>query len=272
MLRPIENVKLSHMNDGRKAPEYPPETTGMRWLPLAEVERLIGKRERNARYWLERHRIPAHGDRPRLFSEEAILAKLTELGQRHRKPPEYPPESAGTSSELIEAAYRVAGEPAAAVALVPLAAMVDQVRGLTDRLAELARRNEDLALEVGTLRERQVWHEGQLKEKDQTIVTQADQLAELTRRAQEVEAAAPVPHQEEETTPERIAAAAFVRRVDAYLARQAENDAKVGIRRSGAKMASHWWATAERLATQPADPPPPPSTRGERLRAWLRGE
>src|SRR4051794_26076389 len=76
------------MNAERKAPEYPaehvPEATGMRWIPIAEVEVLIGKRERNARYWLERHAIPARGERPRLFAEAAIVAKLAELRQTHR--------------------------------------------------------------------------------------------------------------------------------------------------------------------------------------------
>jgi cell division protein FtsB len=37
---------------------------------------------------------------------------------------------------------------------VPLDTMLDQVRGLGDQLAALAGRNEELALEVGALRER----------------------------------------------------------------------------------------------------------------------
>ncbi len=184
------------MNDERKAPdippEYPPESTGIRWLPIAEVEGLIGKKERNARYWLERHAIPSRGDRPKLFSQEAIRAKLAELGEPHRNAPGhipettgipsgYPPERTGTYSEPIEAAYRVAGEGVAEIALVPLATMVEELRGLADQLAELARRNEGLALEVGQLRERQVGHEGQLAAKDETIV-------ELRRRAEQAEA------------------------------------------------------------------------------------
>ena len=84
------------MYDERKPPEYPPEhtpeTTGMRWLSIAEVEGLIGKKERNARYWLDRYEIPSRGERPKLFSEEAIVAKLVELGQPYRKSPEAPPE------------------------------------------------------------------------------------------------------------------------------------------------------------------------------------
>lgn len=64
---------------------------------------------------------------------------------------------------------------------MPLATMVEELRGLADQLAELARRNEGLALEVGTLRERQAGHEVLLAAKDETI-------AELRRRAEAVEA------------------------------------------------------------------------------------
>lgn len=172
------------MDDERKPPEYPPEhapeTTGTRWLPIAEVEALIGKRERNARYWLERHNIPVWGERPKVWSERAIFIELAALGQAGRKPPahaperppEYPPEATGTSTEPIEAAYRVAGEEPP-VALVPLATMVEELRGLADQLADLARRNEGLALEVGQLRER--------------TAGQAETIAELRRRAEVAE-------------------------------------------------------------------------------------
>ncbi len=198
------------MNDERKAPEtppeYSPETTETRWLPVNDVEELIGKKERNARYWLARHSIASRGDRPKLFSEQAIRDKLTELGRNYRKiperipestgiSPEYPPEIVGTYSEPIEAVYRVAGEAAAEVALVPLATMVEELRGLADQLAELARRNEGLALEVGTLRERQAGHEaerlahvGEITTREQTISTQAETIAELRRRAERAEA------------------------------------------------------------------------------------
>ena len=72
---------LRRMSDHRKAPEVPPEylpeNTGTRWLPIAEVEGLIGKKERNARYW----------------KESAS-----------------PPETTGILHEPIEAAYRVMPE------------------------------------------------------------------------------------------------------------------------------------------------------------------
>ena len=177
----------------------------MRWLPIAEVEALIGKKERNARYWLERHEIPARGERPKLFSERAILAKLAEVGQLHRKVPERPPDvpaettgnspehigrdamtspprplgGSGSQVEPIEAAYRVAGEAAAEVALVPLGTMVEELRGLADQLADLARRNEGLAFEVGSLRAQVAGHVSQLTAKDTALAAKDETIAEL---------------------------------------------------------------------------------------------
>lgn len=78
-------------------------------------------------------------------------------------------------AEPIEATYRVQGE-AAPLALVPLAAVAEQLQGLADRLAEVAQRNEALALEVGQLRER--------------TATQAETIAALRRRAEAAEAEA----------------------------------------------------------------------------------
>jgi hypothetical protein len=157
--------------------------------------------------------------------------KLAELGHPHRKapehipevtgiPPEYPPEGTGTHSEPIEAAYRVAGEAATEVALVPLATMVEELRGLADQLAELARRNEALALEVGTLRERQGGHEAQLAVKDAALAAKdetigakdeliTDLRAELRRRAERdrlaaAQAAQDAPGAPEGPTPDNL--------------------------------------------------------------------
>ncbi len=61
------------------------------------------------------------------------------------------------AAEPIEVAYRVAGDPERAeqsAALVPVETMLDGMRGLVERLAELAARNEALAVELGELRER----------------------------------------------------------------------------------------------------------------------
>ena len=90
------------------------------------------------------------------------------------------PVQPANQDEPIEAAYRVAGEAAAEVALVPLATMVEELRGLADQLNAMARRNEALALEVGQLRERQGGQAAQLAAKDETI-------AELRRRAEAAE-------------------------------------------------------------------------------------
>jgi len=105
------------------------------------------------------------------------------------------PVQPADQDEPIEAAYRVAGEAVAEVALVPLATMVEELRGLADQLAELARRNEGLALEVGTLRERQAGHEverlahaGEIAMREQTISIQAEAITELRRRAELAEA------------------------------------------------------------------------------------
>jgi hypothetical protein len=95
----------------------------------------------------------------------------------------------GTTTAPIEAAYQVAGE-AAPVALVPLETMVAELRGLADQLAELARRNEGLALEVGTLRERQVGHEAQLMARESTLEGYRETIIELRRRAEAAEAEA----------------------------------------------------------------------------------
>ena len=81
-------------------------------------------------------------------------------------PPGKAPESLGDQGEPIEATFRTSDEPAA---LVPLAPMLDQLRGLGEQLTALAGRNEALALEAGQLRER--------------TTQQAETIAELRRRA-----------------------------------------------------------------------------------------
>jgi len=181
------------MNDEWKAPEYPPEhapeTTGMRWLSIADVEGLIGKRERNARYWLERHDIPSCGERPKLFSEQAIILKLAELGQPHRKPPEippehvpeYPPEGTGIHAEPIEAAYRVTP------------AEIEQAVSRTS--AQYMGDLRTMLAEVGKVYEGQLAaKDAALEAKDQALAIQTaalgakdETIAELRRRAEAVE-------------------------------------------------------------------------------------
>ncbi len=175
------------------APEVGPEAPGSRWLTMPAIGVLLGMSERAARDWVRRHNLPIHGSRPMRVSEQAVLAQMAAEERVARKSPEVIPEVPGSpgaapgSVEPIEAAYRVAGEAAAEVALVPLATMVEELRGLADQLAELARRNEALALEVGTLRERQVGHEREMTAKDQALAADALTIAELRRRAEHAE-------------------------------------------------------------------------------------
>ena len=93
----------------------------------------------------------------------------------------------------IEATYRIAGE-GEPVALVPLDRMLAQVQGLAEELAALARRNEDLALEVGQLRERTAGQADTIAElrrqRDEDREREREALAELRRRAEAAEAEA----------------------------------------------------------------------------------
>lgn len=161
------------------APEVGPEVPGSRWLTMPAIGALLGMSERAARDFVRRHDLPVHGSRPMRVSEQAVLAQMAAEERVARKSPEAPPEAPG-STEPIEATYRVAGE-GAAVALVPLATMVEELRGLVTQLNDMARRNEALALEVGQSRERQGGQAAQLTAQGETI-------AELRRRAEVAEA------------------------------------------------------------------------------------
>lgn len=73
--------------------------------------------------------------------------------------------------------------------------MVEELRGLAGQIADLARRNEALAMEVGTLRERAAGHAAQVAATEATIATKdqafaADVLvvADPLRTAAQVEA------------------------------------------------------------------------------------
>jgi hypothetical protein len=169
----------NHRKAPENAPDIPPEATGTRWLPIAEVETLIGKRERNARYWLERHAIPWQGERPKLFSEQAILTVLENVGWGHRKAPEhpperlpeYPPESTGTSDDPIEAVYRVLPEDLERAITRTGERYVGDIQTVFDQVAAL--------------------YEQRLAEKDALIATVREEkdalIAELRRRAEAAE-------------------------------------------------------------------------------------
>jgi len=159
-------------------------------VPIGEAAERLGLNVDAVRKRIKRGTLPAYKEDDRWF---VVLP----AGQTGVLPGVQPVPSSPTGSrvqpddrdpaEPIEAAYRVAGEAAAEVALVPLATMVEELRGLADQLADLGRRNEGLALEVGTLRERQVGQERQLAAKDETIAakdeTITDLRAELRRHA-----------------------------------------------------------------------------------------
>ncbi len=213
---------LHGMNDERKPPEYSPETTGMRWFPIAEVEGLIGKRERNARYWLERHDIPSRGERPKLFSEQAIISKLAELGQPRRKPPEripeYPPEGTGIHAEPIEAAYRVTP------------AEIEQAVSRTS--AQYMGDLRTMLAEVGKVYEGQLAaKDAALAAKDQALAADALTIAELRRRAEVAEAELARRHEDVEVAQ---AASAAPRAPEAPTAVQDEA-------RSGWGRIRRWW-------------------------------
>ena len=163
------------------------EVPGGRWLTVSEVAQLIGMSERSARDWVKRHDLLVNDARPLRVAEQAVRDQLAREHRTPRRTPEANGEVPGGTpeafggSEPIEAAYRVVGEVAAEVALVPLATMVEELRGLATQLNDMARRNEALALEVGQLRERQGGQAAQLTAQEQTI-------AELRRRAEMAEA------------------------------------------------------------------------------------
>jgi len=179
-------------DEPRKSPEAAPEGPGTtsgspgsaehddgRWITAAEAARLVDRSERATRDWLERHEIPALGERPRLFSETAIREQLPapapeapgSASGSPRKSPEEPPEVPGSAGERgtpIEVPYRVDGEsPAPPTALVPLSTMLRELESFAERI-------ESLAVEVGTLRS------------DLAHVT--SERDELRRRAEGIEA------------------------------------------------------------------------------------
>jgi len=157
------------------APEVGPEAPGSRYRTMPEVADLLGMSERAARDWVKRHELPTMAGRPARVAEALVLARMSGEGRTPRNSPEVSPEVFGSrpeapgSGEPIEATYTTSDSPPA-VALVPLAAVADQLQGLADRLA-------DMALEVGQLRER--------------TATQETTIADLRRQLAEAHSAPP---------------------------------------------------------------------------------
>jgi excisionase family DNA binding protein len=225
---------------------------GTVWLSVPEAARYLGISERAVRKRIGVNTIPAEREGGGPWRVRVSTADAAPIGTGGG--PTSGTSSAqggiigGTTAEPIEVAYRVVGEAAAEVALVPLATMVEELRGLADQLQEMSRRNESLALEVGQLRERQVGHAGEVAAKDETIATQRDTLAtqaervaeqqatiaELRRRAEAAEAELSRRREEE-------AARSFGRPQDQAVAhgvsdRQAEQRADATARAEGAEV------------------------------------
>ena len=168
-------------------PEAHPEDPGTTWIKIPEAAALLGMSERAARDWVKRYAIPQRGERPVLVSEAALRKQLAEMGKAPEGTPEVPgrpPEGPGGGAEPIDVPYRVSDGTDRI--LVPLDRMVEQVQGLSDQLGHLAARNETLALEVGTLRERTVTQE-------HTISRLASERDALRRRVDELTAPTPPP-------------------------------------------------------------------------------
>jgi len=157
------------------------EPSGTRIYSVPEAARLLGISERAVRKRITTGALDAEreGNGPwqvRLGAEGAVPAG-TEGGTDRNH---------GTArSEPIEAAYSTGDAPT--VALVPIAAVADQLQGFAERLAELAQRNEALALEVGTLRERDA--------------TKTETIADLRRQLAEAQSAPPAAPQPLSATP-----------------------------------------------------------------------
>ncbi len=169
-----------------------------RWLSYREIGELLGVGDRAALNWVKEHDLPIAPGRPARVAYSTVVAKAEQLKRPIAPLPkssevEHGPlpntsetrrersEDFGSDPEPIEATFTSVDE-GTTIALVPLAAVADQLQGLADRLAELAQRNEGLALEVGQLRERTAGQGERLAAKDETI-------AELRRRAEVAESA-----------------------------------------------------------------------------------
>ncbi len=167
-----------------------------RWLTYREIGHLLGVGDRAALNWVKEHDLPIAPGRPARVAYSAVVAKAEQLRRPLAPLPNYSEvgngplrnnsEASGSGSgdfgsdsEPIEATFTSIDE-GSAIALVPLTTVADQLQAFADRLAELAQRNEGLALEVGQLRERTAGQVERLAEHQETI-------AELRRRAEVAE-------------------------------------------------------------------------------------
>lgn len=150
-------------------------------LTYREIGVLLGMTERGALDWVKANDLPVTGACPARVAAALVHATASAqgrplVGQAERPAPRHDfgdtlatPEVGDGPSAPIEAAYRVEGEANAGAALVPHTWPMAESRGLVERLIELTRRTEDLAVAVGTLRGQRFMHEAALREKDTKI-------------------------------------------------------------------------------------------------------
>jgi len=162
---------MSNRKRPEAIPEDQPEAPGTEWIKIPEAAVMLAMSERAARDWVKRHKIPQRGDRPVLVSAASIRQQLHLLGRTLRTFPEAAAEAPGGASEPIDVPFKISGSGDRA--LVPVDRMVAHVQGLAEQLVGLAQRNEALALEVGTLRERTATQERTIRE----LQTERDALA-----------------------------------------------------------------------------------------------
>ena len=120
------------------------------WLPIADAAARLGVTTDAVRMRAKRRTIPSRKNGRRL---EVLVGEPNGDPTPERTPTERATQRpTQRDDDPIDVPYRVAGEPD--LALVPVQSMIDGMGALAARLAELAERNEALAVEVGTLRER----------------------------------------------------------------------------------------------------------------------
>ncbi len=177
---------------GRQFPEVfseeNPEESGTIWIKMRDAATLLGRTERATRDWIKRYNIPQRGERPVLVSEAAIRRQLEALGQSPRNAPEEISNALGRATDPVDVPYYITD--VANRTLVPLDQMLlplQELSKLSERLESLTHRNEQLALEVGTLRERTVQQDGAISElisERNALETRVEELTTLSFGAQ----------------------------------------------------------------------------------------
>ncbi len=193
-------------DDDRKSPEVSPEAPGSHWVKMRDVAELLGISERAARDWVSRYQIPNRGSRPVLVDADAITTQLRTLGRSPgspRRSPEDLSEVPGSTSEPIEAQYRMGDAPVALDAERQLAVIRDTLlRPLIEQNERLQSRLEEQAETIGKMQAAQ--EQARIKEEiarleRQQIEAERDALAARLRARESEQDQSTVPT---ETTPQ----------------------------------------------------------------------